>query len=314
MPLVPRLKTTSERVNLFGERLTVPKRAIESFGAWPFTVWETDSPEWDKTDRALRILIGDERDGSKGGGFDTTLSPRGVAFRAAKRSSRHETVDGTFGFQHGASVFSPALGSVILNMFGPTVAGSLVIDPFNGGATRPVLCASKGLRYVGTEIRQVEVDFARARLVTLGVDSSATVICDDGRNISRHASGADFCMTCPPYYSLERYKGGPNDLSMCSTYGEFCCGLSEVIASTGRALRPGSLSVWVSGLHRDSDGNLLAMHHALAGLHADHGFDLREEVIVYRRRSGAGTRVRNFFTGQGHLARTHEYVQVFRKR
>ena len=177
-----------------------------------------------------------------------------------------------------------------------------------------MLCAASGLRYFGVEIRAEEVEFCNSRFEALGLAPAAHVEVGDAREIDRVAPGVgDFLLTCPPYYDLERYNGGPDDLSGLASYEEFCQAMKEVASASYAALRPEALSVWVVGLHRDREGRLLPLHHDVAAAHTRAGFVLREEIIVYRRRSGAGARTRNFFSGRGFLARTHEYVLVFER-
>ena len=299
------------------------KPAIDSLGVWPFTVWEVDEGGAADVHRRVRDAIGDTHSGKSsvvGGTSFPDCTRRRLAARGA-RSPKHGVVDGTYGYQHGASIFSPVVGGLILNMYAPRVAGgggpaplTLCIDPFGGGATRAALAARWGLRYLGVEIRPEEVEYSNKRLVELGVSDVAKVVLGDARTLDRHVGRgrADFLYTCPPYFNLEKYGGGFGDLSMLPDYDAFCLAIGDVARASARALRAGALAVWVVGLHRDESGGLLPLNHDVAMAHRSAGFTMLEEVIVYRRHSGAGARTKNFFSGRGHLARTHEYVLVFR--
>ena len=314
-----------QRTDLFGAKRDVIRPAIESLGTWPFTVWEIDEGAAGDVHRRVRDIVGDQRDWAKlgttgGTSFPDTnrkYAPSGRA-HAVARANRHAAVDGTYGFQHGASIFSPVVGGMALAMYAPHAApgaaAPLCIDPFAGGGTRPVLAARWGLRYIGLEIRQEEVDFCNERIAALGIDrATARVVLGDAREVDKHIGYGvgDFLLTCPPYYDLEVYGGGPRDLSTLPTYGHFADAIAEVAIACHRALRPGAVAVWVVGLHRDKGGVLLPIHHDVVHAHLRAGFKVKEEVILYRRHSGAGTRTRNFFMGKGFLARTHEYALVF---
>ena len=311
-------RTVDVRDDLFGQRREVVKPAIDSLGVWPFTVWEVDEGGAADVHRRVRDAIGDTHS-SKSNTVGGTSFPDCTRRRLASKSPRHADVDGTYGYQHGASIFSPVVGGLVLNMFAPRPATGhpppLCLDPFGGGATRAALAARWGLRYRGVEIRREEVDFSNRRLAELGIGrGQAEVLLGDARTLDRHVGRAvgDFLYTCPPYFDLERYNGGPADLSMLPSYDAFCLAVGDVAKASSRALRPGALAVWVVGLHRDRHGGLLPLNHDVAMAHRAAGFTVLEEVIVYRRHSGAGARTKNFFTGQGHLARCHEYVLVFR--
>jgi DNA modification methylase len=137
--------------------------------------------------------------------------------------------------------------------------------------------------------------------------------CGDVRDCSQIASdaSADFLLTCPPYWNLEQYRGGPADLSMCKGYGDFLKGLNRVVLETHRILKPGAVSCWVVGLHRQKDGELIQLHHDVTSLHRAAGFRVKEEIVLNRRNSGAGKRVHTFDKGDRRLIRTHEYALVF---
>ena len=132
----------------------------------------------------------------------------------------------------------------------------------------------------------------------------------DSRTYSPIPNWADFLYTCSPYYDLEEYGGPAGDLSMMGTYQLFLAGLGDVVAQTARTLKPGALSCWVIGLHRDKHGTLLPLHHDLTAIHNVNGFTLKEEVILAQRNNGAIQRDGNFDKGQRRLIRTHEYLMV----
>jgi DNA modification methylase len=122
----------------------------------------------------------------------------------------------------------------------------------------------------------------------------------------------DFLLTCPPYWNLEKYDGGPGDLSMIGDYKMFFEQLAVVVRESYRLLKPDAYSCWVIGLHRYPDGTLAPLHHSLSDIHAQAGFRLQEEIILAHKNNGAIQRVGNFERGNKRLIRTHEYVMVFK--
>jgi len=264
------------------------KTAKERFGIWPLTVWPCDHQ--DPLYRRLKKEIG-----------DTGQARRGCLSKPDPQSKSW------YRGKHTESIFNPQLCVWILNCFAPQ--SGICFDPFAGGGTRAVLAAKHGLKYTGIELRHEEAE--RVKNLTEGLN----IIEGDARDcleLVGHNFG-DFLITCPPYWNLEQYKGGLQDLSMLETYDEFLAALRQVITGCFGVMNPGSLSCWVVGLHRNTDGELLAMNHDIARLHKEVGFKLREEIVVNHIGTQATMRVGNFEKGNRWLIRTHEYVLVFEK-
>jgi hypothetical protein len=268
---------------------------------WPVTMWDLDHA--DKNLKQMKSRIGDDgtaREHSGTAGYKTTLgaSPNQV------------------------SIFNPVIVGII-HKFYPPEPGRVVYDPFGGGGTRAIMTVANknGLHYIGVEIRKDEVDAVEARITTYqdnageALPGTWQIIHGDSRHVpSVPDDHADMLITCPPYYDMEQYEGGEADLSMAPTYSEFYTMLSDVIAESKRILKPGALSFWTIGLHRNKEGHLLPMHHDLATAHHDLGFELVEEVILHMKNTGSVQRVGNFAKGEHRLVRVHEYLLIFRKR
>jgi len=267
------------------------KTAKERLGLWPLTVWDCD-PHNPRT-RSLKTQIGDKgqaRDGCFSGGPDSLYSGK-----------------------VRASIFNPSVAEWILNCF--ALGKSRCFDPFAGGGTRAIMAARAGLAYTGIELRRKEARAALARCKRLGVADRVRIRVADAQDCSHviESASCDFLLTCPPYWNLERYKGGASDLSMCSTYEGYLAGIRRVVAETFRILAPGAVSCWVVGLHRNPSGSLKGIHHDIAAIHTDLGFRFREEIILAHRNNGAVRRVGNFDKGKRLLVRTHEYVLIFNR-
>jgi len=268
-------------------------KAIERYGVWPTTLWEIDYR--DKVSQELKHLIGD----------DPSSSTRAGAFSRQTGKYNHNSVT-------SVSIFPPEIAIYLINLFSPS---GVIYDPFAGGGTRAIIAAKKGLRYVGVELRNEEVLAINRRLKENGINSEQVkIFLGDARNAPSIASGtADFLMTSPPYWNMEKYNGGKDDLSMCRTYGDFLERMRGVISESKRILKPNALSCWV-GLHRDKDGELLPIHHDISSLHRGLGFKMTEEIILSKLNTKALLRVWKFEKGNRFLIRLHEYVLVFRKK
>lgn len=265
--------------------------ARERYGIWPLTVWPCDHQ--DKIYKRLKKEIG-----------DTGEARKGCLTTPAQDKSRYRG-------KHTESVFNPQLCIWILNCFAPK--NGICFDPFAGGGTRAILSSKHGLNYTGIELRPEEVKSIKSLCRKQRV--KANIISGDARNCLELVGPnyADFLVTCPPYWNLEQYKGGPQDLSMLETYDGFLDSLSLVITGCFEVMKKGTLSCWVVGLHRNLDGELIVMNHDVARLHRKVGFKLREEIVVNHIGTQATMRVGNFEKGNRWLIRTHEYVLVFEK-
>lgn len=273
-------------VNLWGETEDPFEKAIERYGIWPTTVWDCDLS--DPYTRKLKKLVGD--DGSARP--DVFMSGGGV-----------------YGGKVKTTIFNPAVAAWLLNLYAEPPG--LVFDPFAGGGTRAIMAGARGMDYIGLELRQVEVDATNTRIHAAGFSEGVCVRQGDALNPPNLGRKADMLLTCPPYWNLEQYEGGPTDLSMAPSYDAFVAMLGVAVSKTRAVLRPGALSCWVVGLHRDKDGELLPIHHDLVREHQRAGFRFKEEVVLAQRNTGAIQRVGNFERGDRRLVRAHEYVVIF---
>ncbi|KKL04090.1 hypothetical protein LCGC14_2619550 [marine sediment metagenome] len=257
---------------------------------WPVTVWELDHTL--KAMKAFKRKIADDgsaREHSGTAGYKTTLG-----------SSPNQV-----------SIFNPQIISNILQLYAPP-PGSTIYDPFGGGGTRAITIASEGYKYIGIELRAEEVAAVNDRIIATESGENITLI--EGNAMDPYqvpSECADMALSCPPYYDMEKYDGGYNDLSMAPDYPTFLSMLRDVIDQTTRILKPGALSFWIIGLHRDKYGDLLPMHHDLARIHRDLGYHMKEEIVLYMKNTGSIQRVGNFIKGNRLLVRQHEYCLIF---
>lgn len=281
------------------------------YGVWPVTVWELDHQ--DRLVRDAELAIGDiGLVRSQAGEKNLSYKTMGQNTRAGSFSKETDD-ESVYRGKVTVSIFSPAICQWILNTFGHNPAtGKVCYDPFAGGGTRAILAAKHGYTYKGMEIRDDEVEAVIKRCAKNGILDKVTIYRGDARTPPVEDDAADFILTCPPYYDLETYNGGANDLSMLGSYDRFITELGKAVEECRRIAKRNTTAVWVVGLHRRAkDGWLLPLHHDVARLHKAAGWRLTEEIIIYHKNNGAIQRVGMFEKGKGHLVRLHEYVLVF---
>lgn len=283
------------------------KTAIDRYGLWPLTVWQFNMQDY--FTQKLKDLVGDgaeKREGSETQGY------RKMTRDSARKGCFHpqKSLLGKTFYRISESIFNPAIAINILKLFAPKKG--TVYDPFAGGGTRAILTCKFGLKYIGVEIRKEEAQAVRDRAFNNGIKDGLTIIVGNSCRIPEIKSGtADLLMTCPPYWNLEKYNGGEGDLSMAKTYDDFLIGIEQVVRESQRILKPGSLSCWVVGLHRDKDGILIPINHDISAIHRNMGFRMKEEVILHITGQGLERRVCNFERGNRFLVRNHEYLLIF---
>lgn len=280
----------------FGLRKNPVRSIRELFDVWPTTIWPLDHSA--QVLRGMKAAIADDgtaREHSGTAGYKVTLG-----------SSKNQV-----------SIFNPQVMACLLTLY-PPEEGATIFDPFCGGGTRALACAGAGYNYVGTEIRADEVAAINQRVAALDDEFSDTlaqsinIVHGDARATGLPSESADMLITCPPYYDLEQYQGGEADLSMAASYQDFLDMLAAVVQEATRVLKPGALSCWVIGLHRDKHGELLPMHHDLAFIHYNQGYHFKEEIVLHLKNTGSIQRVGNFLKGNRLLVRVHEYCLIFR--
>lgn len=275
---------------------SIIESSLQRYGVFPTSVWEVDY-SGKSSDQKLKNFVGDSGKARPGAKIRW-----GIGVGQPQKGLSDSTI----------SLFPPRIAANILNLYAPEKCR--VYDPFAGGGCRAIMAAKSGRFYSGMEIRVEEVESVRELADHHGVSELVNIIHGDARSTGLKSRSYDFCYTCPPYWNLEQYHGGKNDLSMTTTYGDFLEGIKESIKESARVLKPNSISCWVIGSHRDDDGRLLPINHDIARLHAEMGFYLKEEVVIYRKNSPGILRMGTFRKGKHLLIRMHEYCLVFVKQ
>ena len=279
-------------VDLFGHTKDEFVTAKERYGIWPTTVWPCDMS--DQTTIRLKELIGDNGESRR--------------YCFTKQTDDKSVYRGKV----TESIFNPGVAAYLLNCYAPP--SGVCLDPFAGGGTRAIMAAKHGLRYIGTEIRKNEVESVLEWCRAAQVDNQVEIVHGTATCLTSYFDLhiADMVLTCPPYYNLETYNGGAEDLSMENSYTSFLDKLELVIKESVKILKYGAVSCWIVGVFRDAYGALIPLHHDVTRLHREAGCILREEIILHLQNTGAMQRVGQFDKGHGYLVRVHEYALVFK--
>lgn len=217
---------------------------------------------------------------------------------------------GTLGYTSdntSTSMFNPYICKCLLNGYAPKNAD--IYDPFAGGGTRAIISTAMGHTYTGCEIRQEEIDNVNRRGKDLNLNF--TLLHKDAKNFINKKS-FNFSLTCPPYYNLEQYNGGKNDLSMASTYNSFMNDITKVMKNVYISLKSDSYCIWIVGNFRNKSGVLIDFRGDVVRSARKSGFIFHDDIVIHSASGNAVQRVGHFKANKKSV-RVHEYALIFKK-
>ena len=225
-----------------------------------------------------------------------------------------------------ASIFNAATCEILVNWYSPL--GGLVLDPFAGGSVRGVVSLASGRDYHGIEIRPEQVESNRKALEKAlkffekGRGFSGKIenprercswVVGDSLEMLDDAPEADMLLACPPYYSLEKYEGGPGDLSMMATE-EFEERHAAIIKKAVSKLKENRFAIWVVGNAREGKkGFWQNLYVNTYNAFRDAGCHHNDDLIQFLPVSSASIRARKQFEANRRTVRVHEFILCFVK-
>jgi len=193
----------------------------------------------------------------------------------------------------------------------------VILDPFSGHNSRMEDVWALGRNYVGWDVSRqfhdantrIKLDITSNRMPGIG-DPEIMLVNGDSR-LMDYEDLADFAITSPPFWDVEKYGTEPEQIGTGHTYEEFLEGLTTILANVYRGLKDGSFFVLeASDIKRWR--RLIPFHaHAMTALQ-EVGFILHDIVICD---FGRGFR-QNFpaqLEAQKTTSKNHSYFIVARK-
>lgn len=210
----------------------------------------------------------------------------------------------------GTSVFDPVLCEVVYNWYSPK--GGTVYDPFAGGSVRGIVAECLGLRYIGIDLSEKQVEANKRNAAAFNV--FPTWYCDDSKNADKYISdeSADIVFSCPPYHDLEKYSDNPLDLSNMS-YTAFLAAYEEIIRLACKKLKNNRFAVFVVGDIRDRKGFYRDFVGDTKRIFHKHGLFLYNDCVLLEQYGTAPMRAGRQFSALRKVCKTHQNVLVFYK-
>lgn len=210
----------------------------------------------------------------------------------------------------GTSIFDPVLAELAIRWFCPPAG--LIFDPFAGGSVRGIVAAKLGRTYCGLDISaaQLEANREQASEICAAAGPMPEWIERDARDGAPKGLAADFLLSCPPYFDLERYSDDPRDLSNTDWDG-FLDGMGQAMKRAADALKPGRFAAFVIGNVRAGD-EILDLASAISSPLKHAGLILYNEAILVTPAGNAAMRAAKIFRTRK-LTRCHQQLLVFLK-
>jgi hypothetical protein len=193
-------------------------------------------------------------------------------------------------------------------------AEGVVLDPFAGGSVRGIVAGVLGREYHGVDLSHTQVEANRLqadRLLSEFTGYTPTWYHGDSAKIVPEVD-ADLLFSCPPYGDLERYGGGPGDLSAMSPES-FHVAYRSIIAGHAARLRRDRFAVFVVGNYRSDRTALVDLAGITVSAFRDAGLDYYCDTLLVTPVGTAAARASATFEAGRKVIRRHQYVLVFVK-
>jgi hypothetical protein len=223
--------------------------------------------------------------------------------------------------QSGTSIFDPVLCELLVRWFCPPEG--CIIDPFAGGSVRGIVSGVLGRTYLGVDLSAAQIaENERQAAYVFRADGQFRnarrpewVLGDSSRIASVEVmprGGADFLLSCPPYFDLEQYSDDPADLSNMG-FEEFKACYAKIIARFCGMLANHRFAAFVIGDCRDKQGSLRGLPALTIAAFQAAGLALYNEAVLVTPCGTVAVRCMQPFIRSRKLGKTHQSVLIFVK-
>jgi DNA modification methylase len=267
----------------------------ERFGVIPKSIMK-----FKKSDELMQLIDWDD---SELGKIEGDAKPRGKGYAANLRYS----------------IYNPDQALFIIDYY--TKPNDLIIDPFMGRATRPLISLYLGRRYIGFDTSTKTVELNRKLVSKKFPDASFSLFRSDGTDmveLKDCIDAADAIFTCPPYYNLEKYSGEKGDLSQLSeedyntrikVFFRHCYRLIKT--SDYEALKFSPVIITVGSVRKGKRG-IVDMDYLFQSFAREVGFVLYDKLFTENNTPGAGFTFRRNYS-YSYVTKNYETTLVFMK-
>lgn len=268
----------------------------EQFGQIPKSIMKF------KKDKFLMDLI--DWDGSDLGKIEGSAKKRGGGYAQTLRYS----------------IYNPLQAKFILEYY--TNENDLILDPFMGRATRPIVSQYLNRRYIGYDTSSETIKLNKEILnEKFPKKTFYELINGDGTELDTYKDSQeifDAVFSCPPYYNIEKYSGEDNDLSHMSE-DFFNEKIQNMFHNIFRLIKTSSYKdmkfypvIFTVGSIRKGERGIIDMDYLFQTYAKNAGFVLHDKLFTENVTPGAGFTFRRNFCYK-FLTKNYETTLVFLK-
>lgn len=290
-------KKTSDLTGKVAEALNRNKdfNFKERFGVIPKSIMK-----FKKSEELMNLI---DWDNSELGKVEGEAKPKGKGYAANLRYS----------------IYNPDQALFIIDYY--TKKNDLIIDPFMGRATRPLVSLYLGRRYIGFDTSTKTINLNRGLVSKKFPDAVWSLFHSDGTEMAELRSAiecADAIFTCPPYYNLEKYSGEAGDLSLLSE-SDYNARIGRLFINCFRLLKASNyetlefhpLIITVGSIRKGKLG-LIDMDFVFQSMAKNVGFVLYDKLFTENITPGAGFTFRRNYS-YSYVTKNYETTLVFMK-
>ena len=220
------------------------------------------------------------------------------------------------------SVYNPDQAKFIIEYY--TKPNDLILDPFQGRVTRPIISLYSNRRYIGFDVCSKTVDYnekiIHKKLTPEKTDDRYLLIHGDGtklENLKKENKIIDAVFTCPPYYNIETYSKEKGDISYFS-FKDFDKSIDDMFIELSRLIKTSiygeriyPVIITVSSVRKGKKG-IIDMDFNFQMSAKKAGFVLYDKLFTENLTPGAGFTFRRNYV-YGYVTKNYETTLVFAK-
>ena len=284
---------------------------VREYGVIPTSILRNSNMDKGKKGTSKHALM-------EGRGYTQTSAKLDDKKPLTKRQRRTFKFSGSAPKEGALSTFPQNVGRTITKFY--SKENDIVYDPFAGHNSRMQMVWELNRCYIGVDISKQFMKHNQIIKEGLFADNRKKIIRNQNwicllEESSDYVKGiadreADFTITSPPYWCVEKYTNEAEQLGKCKTYNRFMKALYQHIWENARILKEGAYCCWFVNdfvwkrtfypYHAD-----IITHFLQAGftLHTIYIVDLGTDTTVFLQEAIKQKRFR----------KVHEYCLVFRK-
>lgn len=266
----------------------------------PFSILDARKGYWQERKKIWNELIGDN---------GTERSNNKNYINQHPETWENKPYKGGMIRENSVSILDPVMAEVVCKWYG--IDKGNVFDVFAGDTVFGYVAASKGMNFIGIELRKEQTDINNERTKEL----AAKYICDDGRNVLKYIGqqSQDLLFSCPPYYNLEVYSEDIRDASNQQSYNDFIKIIDDAFSNAIKCLKDNRFAVIVVGDIRDrKNGTYYCFPDDIKRIFRRNDMCLYNDIVLIQPIGNAALRA-NVNMKNRKVVKLHENVLVFYK-